>query len=394
MSTTSTDKPVSYQPTDGLSYDPEEPRYWNPEALRKEVTRTFEICNGCRMCFKYCDSFPILFDLVDKTHGGDVRKLTEAETGRVMDACFQCKLCEVQCPYTPRDKHEYQLDFPKLVHRYKAQRAKTRGRAIRDRLLADPDGAAAMARLSFGVANVMNRVGLHRAFMHVALGIHKDKLLPDFAPTTFERWAERSGRIHPDPEGVEAVLFPTCYVQNNEPQIGRDTLDVMDRNQVKVACVKGLQCCGMPAWETGDLDGVRRHAANNLKVLRPFIEAARKVIAINPTCAMMMRREYPDLLPEAQRPQARRLAGSSSGYSRRIIIAQVGLMATTLTPASTKGSRMRRLLAACRRRESRSPDSQAGMPQHCRPLTQAVAIRLRSRTSRVSRPICGSLFWT
>ena len=39
-----------------------------------------------------------------------------------MDACFQCKLCEVQCPYTPRDQHEFQLDFPKLVHRYKAQR--------------------------------------------------------------------------------------------------------------------------------------------------------------------------------------------------------------------------------------------------------------------------------
>jgi glycerol-3-phosphate dehydrogenase subunit C len=308
MSSTLTDKPVSYQPTDGLSYDTEEPRYWDPEGLEKEVTRTFEVCNGCRMCFKYCDSFPILFELVDRTHGGDVRRLDGADTARVMDACFQCKLCEVQCPYTPRDKHEYQIDFPKLVHRYKAQRAKTRGRAIRDRLLADPDGAAAMARLSFGMANVMNRVALHRAFLHVALGIHKDKLLPDFAPTTFEKWAERSGRIQPRPDGVEAVLFPTCYVQNNEPQIGRDTLEVMDRNQVKVACVKGLQCCGMPAWETGDLEGVRRHAAHNLKVLRPFVEAGRKVIAINPTCAMMMRREYPDLLPEAQRAEARRLA--------------------------------------------------------------------------------------
>jgi glycerol-3-phosphate dehydrogenase subunit C len=106
-----TDKPVSYQPTDGLSYDPDEPRYWDAAGLSKEVTRTFEICHGCRMCFKYCDSFPILFDLIDKKHDGDVRKLDAAETDRVVDACFQCKLCEVQCPYTPRDKHEYQLDF-------------------------------------------------------------------------------------------------------------------------------------------------------------------------------------------------------------------------------------------------------------------------------------------
>jgi glycerol-3-phosphate dehydrogenase subunit C len=307
MSTTN-DKPISYKPTDGLSYDPEEPRYWDARALAKEVTRAFELCHGCRMCFKYCDSFPILFELIDKKHEGDVTRLSASETERVMDACFQCKLCEVQCPYTPREKHEFQFDFPRLVHRYKAQRARQRRIPLRDRILARPDAAGAMARMSFGLANAMNRVALHRTFMQAALGIHKDKLLPDFAAATFERWAAREGRVQKDARGVEAVLFPTCYVQNNEPQIGRDTLEVLDRNQVKTACVKGLQCCGMPAWETGDLDSLRKQAANNLKVLEPFIAAGAKVVAINPTCAMMMRREYPELLPESLRPQARRLA--------------------------------------------------------------------------------------
>ena len=99
-----TDKPVSYQPTDGLSYDPDDPRYWDAGALQKEVTRTFEVCHGCRMCFKYCDSFPILFDLIDEKHDGDVRALDAAETDRVVDACFQCKLCEVAVPlHAPRE---------------------------------------------------------------------------------------------------------------------------------------------------------------------------------------------------------------------------------------------------------------------------------------------------
>jgi Fe-S oxidoreductase len=303
-----TEKPVSFMPSDGLSYDPNETRYWDPAALQKEITRAFEICHSCRMCFKYCDSFPTLFDLLDKSHDGDVHKITAAETQRVMDACFQCKLCEVQCPYTPRDGHEFQLDFPKLVHRYKAQQVKTKGVPLRARVLADPDGSARMARLSLGAANVMNRVKLHRLFMEAALGIHRDKLLPDFAATTFERWAEGQGRTGADPKGVEAVLFPTCYVQNNEPQIGRDTLEVFDRNQVKTACVKGLQCCGMPAWESGDLESLRRQAANNMRILKPYVEAGAKVVALNPTCAMMMRREYPELLPEHQREDARKLA--------------------------------------------------------------------------------------
>ena len=303
-----TDKPVSFRPTDGLSYDPEEARYWDPAALQKEITRAFEICHSCRMCFKYCDSFPVLFDLLDKTHDGDVHKITPAETGRVMDACFQCKLCEVQCPYTPRDGHEFQLDFPKLVHRYKAQQVKEKGVPLRARALADPDGAARMARLSLGMANVMNRVKPHRIFMEWAVGIHRDKLLPDFASTTFERWAEQQGRISTEPKDVEAVLFPTCYVQNNDPQIGRDTLEVFDRNRVKTGCVKGLQCCGMPAWESGDLESLRKQAANNIRILKPFVEAGAKVVAINPTCAMMMRREYVELLPEGQREDARKLA--------------------------------------------------------------------------------------
>src|SRR5512140_3978342 len=113
-------KPISYTPTDGLTYDPENRVYWDAAMLQKEMTRVFEICHGCRLCFKYCDSFPSLFSFVDERHDGDVEKLTGAEKAQVMDSCFQCKLCEVQCPYTPRDGHEYQVDFPRLVHRYKA----------------------------------------------------------------------------------------------------------------------------------------------------------------------------------------------------------------------------------------------------------------------------------
>lgn len=304
------DKPISYQPTDGLTYDPEDTKYWDRGLLNKEIERVFEVCNGCRMCFKFCDSFPRLFSFLDQEHGGDVAKLTAPQTASVMEACFQCKLCEVQCPYTPRDKHEYQLDFPKLVHRWKAVETKQKGVSLRDRVLGDADGAGRLARLSFGMANVMNRVQVHRWFMEKLLGIHRDKLLPEFASSTFERWADSTGRVRETPGQAEVVLFQTCYVQNNEPEIGRDTVAVLEKNQVRTACVKGLQCCGMPAWEHGDLETVRRHARHNLDILLPHVEAGSKVLAINPTCAMMMRREYPELVARADRPGAAKLAAA------------------------------------------------------------------------------------
>ncbi len=308
---------ISYQPSEGLCYDPSEPKYWDAEALQQEITRVFEVCHGCRMCFKYCDSFPSLFKFIDDNHDGDVTALTETETAVVMDQCFQCKLCEVQCPYTPRDNHEFQLDFPKLVHRYAAQQTKKSGMSLRDRVLGDPNSVGRLARKSLGLANVMNRVSVHRWFLEKLLGIHRDKQLPDFAGTTFETWATRTGRVNEEPGG-ETVLFPSCYVENNEPQIGRDTLEVFDANQIETRCVRGLECCGMPAWEHGDLDSVQRQAKANLDKLEPFVDAGAKVVVLQPSCAMMMRREYPELVATEDRERATKVADAITGPSEHL----------------------------------------------------------------------------
>ncbi|HEX9051777.1 MAG TPA: heterodisulfide reductase-related iron-sulfur binding cluster [Anaeromyxobacter sp.] len=303
------EKRISYLPTPGLSYDPSEARYWDPAALEGEIRRTFEICHGCRMCFKYCDSFPTLFSLLDERYDGDVRRVTSADVDAVMGACFQCKLCEVQCPYTPRDGHEFQVDFPKLVHRFRGVHAKGKPRSLRQRVLNDPDGAGRMARLSLGFANVANRVRPLRVLMEKAVGIHRDKLLPGFASEPFDAWAEKHGYVKPEPGG-EVVLFQTCFVQHNEPEIGKDALFVLKRNGVDARVVKGLACCGMPAWETGDLASLRRQAGRDLDLLLPFVERGAKVLVVNPTCSMMMRKEWPHLLEGADRARAGKLAGA------------------------------------------------------------------------------------
>jgi glycerol-3-phosphate dehydrogenase subunit C len=301
--------PVSFQPTPGLSYDPDEARYWDAAGLDAEVRRTFEICQGCRMCFKFCDAFPKLFEWVDGAAAGDVRRIDAAQTRDIMDSCFQCKLCEVQCPYTVRDGHEYQLDFPRLVHRYQAVRARTEGVPFRKRLLGDPDGVGRMARRSLGMVNLLQKLAPYRWFLEKALGIHRHKRLPVFASSTFERWAERAGLMHGAPGG-EAVLFQTCYVQHNDPQLGRDTVAVMQKNRVDLRCVRGLGCCGMPAWEHGDIGTLRERARKNLDLLVPYAEAGAKVLVINPTCSMLMRREYPELVAAPDRARAARLAAA------------------------------------------------------------------------------------
>jgi Fe-S oxidoreductase len=199
-----------------------------------------------------------------------------------------------------------------LVHRYKAQRNRagngTAKQRLRDNLLGDPDRTARLARASGGLANALNsRSAIHRRFLEKFVGIHPDKDLPSFARRTFTAWAARQGLIRRPDEG-EVVLFPTCYVEHNEPEVGHDTVAVFERNGVEVSCEKGLECCGMPAWESGDLDTLRRKATANLDRLGPHVEAGKTVVVINPTCSMMLRREYPELVAPEDRERARALA--------------------------------------------------------------------------------------
>lgn len=64
----------------------------------------------------------------------------------------------------------------------------------------------------------------------------------------------------------------------------------------------------MPAWETGDLESLRRWAHRDLELLLPYVEKGAKVLVVNPTCSMMMRREWPHLLEGEDRARAEKLA--------------------------------------------------------------------------------------
>ncbi|NWF99502.1 MAG: hypothetical protein HXY19_00945 [Thermoanaerobaculaceae bacterium] len=298
---------VAVQPTDGLTYNPSDPLYWDEAALQKELDRSFELCHSCRMCFKYCQSFPTLFAAVDRY--GHVQAIPPAVARQVVDQCFQCKLCYTQCPYTDKEGHEFRLDFPRLLQRAKAVWRRRDGVPWRDRLLADPDRLGHIGCRTAALANWANRFRPNRLAMEAVAGIHRDKLLPNFAPTPFTRWCRESlgetlesgGGTHP------VVLFATCFVTYNNPEVGKAALAVLQHNDCRVAC-PAVECCGMPALDAGDVALAQAKAKRNVTALLPWVERGFRVAVINPTCSLMMREEYPLLLDD---PADRRLADAA-----------------------------------------------------------------------------------
>jgi glycerol-3-phosphate dehydrogenase subunit C len=282
------------------AYDPPDPRYFDKKDLRSEVERVFSLCADCRLCVKFCGSFPKMFDAIDsycteeKYAEVDTKKLKSEDVKQIIDLCFQCKLCYVKCPYTPGD-HEWAIDFPRLMARGKAQQVKESGMSLGDKMLGNPDLLGKLGTKTSALANWANESRVHRQFMESLLGIHKDKKLPPFASKTL-RSQFSSHKQNPQREpSAKIAFFSTCYVNYNQPELGLETLEVMARNNVDVAFAYE-RCCGMPLWHNGDMDQAIEAARENVKCFMRFVAEGRTIIATNPTCSQMIRVEYPRLL--------------------------------------------------------------------------------------------------
>ena len=293
------------------AYDPTDPRYYDAKDLRAESERIFSLCSDCRLCVRYCGSFPKLFDAIDSYCTDeqyaevDTKKLKTEDVNEIVDLCFQCKLCYIKCPYTPGD-HDWAIDFPRLMARAKAKRIKEQGVPLGDKLMGNPDLAGKLGTATSALANWANESKLHRQFLQSILGIHKDKKLPSFASKTLaSQFAAR--RVPPRGEPTAKVaFFSTCYVNYNQPEIGHDTLEVMGHNNVDVSFAYE-RCCGMPLWHNGDMDGAIATARENVAHLGRFVDEGRIIVATNPTCSQMIRVEFPRLLgtEEAKKVSAR-----------------------------------------------------------------------------------------
>jgi len=279
-----------------MLYDIRDPRFYDEADLDREMRRVFDVCHTCRMCFSYCPSFPSLFDAIDRHEErgeGEVDALTPEEMTPVVDLCWQCKLCYVKCPYTP--PHKFAVDFPRLLMRAKIVKAKRDGIRVRERVLGDPDR---LARLNAGalaaVANWANRQPALRRGLEKLLGIHRKRLLPSYARTPFRRWFRR--RTPATNDGESVALFATCSVDYNYPQVGVAAVQVLERNGKSVVN-PSVVCCGLPALDGGDVDAAIRKIEQNVQTLLPLVRAGMPVVVLAPSCGLMMKSEWPALVP-------------------------------------------------------------------------------------------------
>lgn len=294
--------------------------FYDEASLDLELRRVFDICHGCRRCFNLCDSFPRLFDLIDDSDSGELDSVESKDFKPVIDACTLCDMCFMsKCPYVP--PHEFDLDFPHLMLRYRAIEHRKGATPWTDKQLTQTDRNGKLAALAAPLANWASREtnALTRPIMEKVAHIHRDAALPKFHGDTFvKRAAKQSPAINRDAPGFgrKAVLYATCYGNYNNPEIGTATQAVLALNGVETEVVYP-GCCGMPQLEQGDIAAVAKNAAVIAAEMAPWIEKGYDVIGLVPSCTLMLKFEWPLIVPDNDAVQT--LAAATKDVSEYIV---------------------------------------------------------------------------
>ena len=282
----------------------QEPEFYDPDSLQKELDRVFDICHGCRRCFNLCNSFPTLFNLIDESATGELDGVDKRAFGQVVDQCYLCDMCYMtKCPYVP--PHPWNVDFPHLMLRAKA--VKNRGGAARwrDKILSSTDlvGNIAGIPVVAEIVNAVNRSSIGRKVLDMTLGVHPAAPVPPYRSNTLRKQLAKRTRPVPAAQAAggtrgKVALFATCYGNRNEPEIGLDLVRVFEHNGIEVALLDRESCCGMPKFELGDLPAVAELKEKNLPPLLAVIERGYDIVAPIPSCVLMFKQELPLMFPD------------------------------------------------------------------------------------------------
>jgi len=275
--------------------------YYDLAKVEAELQRQFDVCHTCRRCFNLCDSFPRMFDAIDEGPTGEIDGIGPKEHAHVAEACTLCDMCFLtKCPYVP--PHPFDIDIPHLILRYRAARRRAGEKEFVREQLGQTDRNGKLARPVAGLANwaTARKNTPLRKLLEAIAQIDAEAELPKYhSKTATDRLRSP---LAPNPDGPafgkrKVALYATCFVDYNKPDTAVAAAKVLTLQGVEVKLVYP-ECCGMPQLEAGDLKDVAGKAQRVAKVFDPLVADGWDVVALTASCGLMMKFEWPLMLPE------------------------------------------------------------------------------------------------
>jgi Fe-S oxidoreductase len=220
-----------------------------------------------------------------------------------LDLCLGCKGCRTDCPVGV-DMAAYKTEF--LYHHYKGR--------LRPRAHYALGWLPLWARMAAVAPRLVNRVlagPLAPALKRLG-GIAAERDLPPFARSAFSAQVGTGSKTLPGAVAADGrpavVLWADTFTENFAPEIGMAAVSVLRSAGFRVLVPPRQGCCGLTWISTGQLGVARRVLGRTLDLLEPALAAGLPIVVLEPSCAVALRTELPEVLPDDSR--SRRIADS------------------------------------------------------------------------------------
>ena len=251
----------------------------------------FEQCIKCTICTVYC---PVA--AVNPNYPGPKQAGPDGERLRLkkfnfydesLKYCINCKRCEVACPSNVKIGDIIQAARIKYIKKQPK---------LRDYILANTDLVGTLSTPFAPIVNTTLGLKPVKAILDGVMKIDHRRTFPKYAFGTFESWYKKVAEkqaAYPS----QVSYFHGCYVNYNNPQLGKDLIKVMNAFSIGVQLLEKEKCCGVALISNGLIKQAQKQARTNINSIRKSVlEKKMPVIATSSTCTFTIRDEYPHLL--------------------------------------------------------------------------------------------------
>ena len=251
----------------------------------------FEQCIKCTICTVYC---PVA--AVNPNYPGPKQAGPDGERLRLkkfnfydesLKYCINCKRCEVACPSN--------VKIGDIIQAARIKYSKKQPK-LRDYILANTDLVGTLSTPFAPIVNTTLGLKPVKAILDGVMKIDHRRTFPKYAFGTFESWYKKVAEkqaAYPS----QVSYFHGCYVNYNNPQLGKDLIKVINAFSIGVQLLEKEKCCGVALISNGLIKQAQKQARTNINSIRKSVlEKKIPVIATSSTCTFTIRDEYPHLL--------------------------------------------------------------------------------------------------
>jgi glycerol-3-phosphate dehydrogenase subunit C len=218
------------------------------------------------------------------------RRPSEPSVDDWIDLCIGCHLCDLVCSSG--------VNISELNLIAKAKYLDERGRSFGDWLLAHSYLYGWLGSFFSPLINLLLKNSVIKWMAEAILRIDRRRELPGYESSTFRQWFKK----HLSKGQKKVAYFYGCYINTNEVDVGKATVQVLEANGFEVT-LPPQRCCGIPMLGNGDFKGAREMGLYNVPSLLHAIHSGSDILFSSTSCGYMIKHEYSRLLsiPNAEK---------------------------------------------------------------------------------------------